>query len=103
MDIYVQPSHFEGVPNSVLEAMAAGLPVVATKVGGVPEIVKDGETGLLVPLNDQASLTRAMEFVIGDLEKGKQMGTCGRRRVTSLFSVEKMVKEYETLYEKVLQ
>ena len=103
MDIYVQPSHFEGVPNSVLEAMAAGLPVVATKVGGVPEIVKDGETGLLVPLNDQASLTRAMEFVIGDLEEGKHMGTCGRRRVASLFSVEKMVKEYETLYEKVLQ
>ena len=102
MDVYVQPSHFEGVPNSVLEAMAAGLPVIATKVGGVPEIVADRETGFLVPLNDQESLTRAIESLVNDLEKGRQMGMRGRRRVTSLFSIENMAKEYEALYEEVL-
>lgn len=103
MDVYVQPSHFEGVPNSVLEAMAAGLPVIATRVGGVPEIVADRETGFLVPSNNQESLTRAIESLVKDLEKGRQMGTCGRRRVTSLFSIEKMAKEYEALYETVLR
>ena len=103
MDIYVQPSHFEGVPNSVLEAMASGLPIIATKVGGVPEIVKDRETGILVSLNDEGGLIKAVEFLVEDLEKRREMGICGQKRVIKLFSIEKMVNDYEKLYEQILQ
>jgi sugar transferase (PEP-CTERM/EpsH1 system associated) len=103
VDIYVQPSKFEGVPNAVLEAMAAGLPVIATKVGGVPEIIEDGRTGILVAVDDKRSLTQSIEFLIENSDKRREMGSLGRKRVTSLFSIEKMVSEYEKLYEEIMQ
>jgi len=103
VDIYVQPSKFEGVPNAVLEAMAAGLPVIATNVGGVPEIVEDGRTGILVEVDDEKTLARSIELLIEDPEKRRKMGSLGRKRVTSLFSIEKMVSEYEKLYEDIMQ
>lgn len=103
MDIYIQPSLFEGVPNAVLEAMAAGLPIVATNVGGVSEIVEDGKTGFLVDPNSEDGLTHAMDILIQHKEKRRQMGQSGRTRVVSLFSIEKMVSDYENLYEQLMQ
>ena len=103
MDIYVQPSRFENVPNSVLEAMAAALPVVATNVGGVREIVKDGETGIMVEVDDERGLVQSIDFLIQHPDKGREMGELGRKRAISLFSLEKMVSEYEKLYDRIMQ
>lgn len=101
MDIYVQPSRFEGIPNSVLEAMASGLPVIATNVGGLHEIVEDGKTGFLVDLDNEAGLIRAIEFLIRHADRRRQMGTDGRKGVISQFSISKMVSDYEDLYERL--
>jgi glycosyltransferase involved in cell wall biosynthesis len=101
MDIYVQPSRFEGIPNSVLEAMASGLPVVATNVGGVHEIVEDGKTGFLVDLDNEAGLIRAIEFLIRHADRRRQMGADGKKRAMSRFSISKMVSDYENLYERL--
>jgi len=103
MDIYVQPSRFEGVPNSVLEAMASGLPVVATNVGGVHEIVEDGKTGVLVDVDEEAGLIRAIEFLIRHVDRRRQMGMDGRKRVMSRFSISKMVSDYEDLYDSLMK
>lgn len=101
-DIFVQPSLHEGLPNTVLEAMAAGLPVVATAVGGTPEAVVDGETGLLVPSRDPDALARAIIQLLGDRDLRRKMGQAGRDRVAEFFSVERMVEETERLYEQLL-
>jgi len=74
----VLPSYFEGIPNSLLESMAAGLPVVATRVGGVPEIVEDGVTGLLVPPGDTEALARAIALLTTDPSLRASMGRAGR-------------------------
>jgi len=103
MDIYVQPSKFEGVPNAALEAMAAGLPVIATNVGGVSEIVEDRMTGILVAVDDERSLTQSIEFLVQHPARRREMGSLGRKRATSLFSIDKMVSEYEKLYEQIMQ
>lgn len=101
MDIYVQPSRFEGMPNSVLEAMASGLPVVATNVGGVREIVEDGKTGFLVDVDNEAGLIRAIELLVRHPDRRRQMGADGRKRVISRFSISTMVSDYEDLYERL--
>jgi glycosyltransferase involved in cell wall biosynthesis len=98
MDVYVQPSHFEGVPNAVLEAMAAGLPVVATNVGGVPEVVEDGATGIIVPPKDCSALTRGIARLLRDPELRRAMGRSSARRAASRFSMAKMVEDYEHLF-----
>lgn len=103
MDIYVQPSKFEGVPNAVLEAMAAGLPVVATDVGGVPEIVEDGVTGFLVSAGDDADLSCRMMDMVWNLDVRKAMGAAGRKRVKERFSMGKMIFDYERLYRRILK
>ncbi len=97
-DLYVQPSLHEGLPNAVLEAMAAGLPVVATAVGGTPELVVDGVTGLLVPPADPNALAWALASLLRDPDRRQCMGGAGRERVAEHFSVEQMVEKTERLY-----
>jgi len=102
LDIFVLPSLSEGLPMSVLEAMACGLPVVATQVGGLPEVIEDGKTGLLVPSQDEQQLTLALEVLIQHEKQRKVLGEQGRKRVVEHFSVQKMTNEYQELYESLV-
>jgi glycosyltransferase involved in cell wall biosynthesis len=97
-DISVLSSHEEGFSNAILESMAAGLPVVATRVGGNPEAIIDGETGWLVPPKKPKELALKIMDLLNDPEKAKKWGEAGRRRVKQNFSHEKMVAEYIKLY-----
>ncbi|NSW58762.1 MAG: glycosyltransferase [Armatimonadetes bacterium] len=101
-DIYVQPSIWEGFPNAVLEAMAMGRPVVATDVGGVPELVRNGETGLLVPAADPELLANAINQLLDNEALARSMGAAGRLRVRESFSIEQMALRLECLYRQVM-
>jgi glycosyltransferase involved in cell wall biosynthesis len=101
-DIVALPSRFgEGCPNALLEAMAAGKPVVAARTGGIPEVVVDGETGLLVPREDLNALRRALLRLAADPALRAKMGAAGRDRVEREFSVDRVVKSYEALYSEL--
>jgi glycosyltransferase involved in cell wall biosynthesis len=102
LDVFVQPSLHEGLPNAVLEAMAAGLPVVATAVGGTPEVVVDGITGLLVPPSDPDTLAQAITILLRDSGLRHKMARAGRERVAKHFAVKRMVEQTEQLYEQLL-
>lgn len=86
LDVFVLPSWIEGLPLVVLEAMAQGRAVIATAVGGTPELVSDGETGLLVPPQDVEALARAIDALLGDPARAEHMGAAGRLRVRQEFS-----------------
>jgi glycosyltransferase involved in cell wall biosynthesis len=103
MDIFVLPSLSEGMSITLLEAMGAGLPVVATRVGGNPEVVVDGETGFLVPSDDERRMAARLKTLLGDSRLRQKMGAAGKLRAESVFSMEKTVSEYHRLYEKVLK
>jgi glycosyltransferase involved in cell wall biosynthesis len=98
----VHPSHEEGFSNVILEAMAAGKAVVATRVGGNPEAVVDGETGALVPPGAPPCLAEALLALLREPEITRAMGEAGRRRVVERFSVDRMVREIGTLYEDLV-
>jgi glycosyltransferase involved in cell wall biosynthesis len=102
MDVFVLSSDWEGMPNAVLEAMACGLPVVATSVGGTPDVVVDGGTGLLVPPRDSLALADALRALAADADRRRGMGIAGRQRVVLCFSAERMVARTEALYEELL-
>ncbi len=102
MDLFVLPSLNEALPIVVLEAMAAGLPVIATRVGGVPEIVDHEKTGLLVEPGSEDSLYSALDRLIFDADLREQLAQAGRRRVASDFTIERMVERIEGLYEELL-
>lgn len=101
--LFVLPSLTEGISLTLLEAQACGLPVVATKVGGNPEVVGDGETGLLVPPGNPAELAAAIVRLAGAPEMAKAMGAAGRRRVEQRFDVGRMIANYEDLYYRNLR
>lgn len=103
MDVFVLPSLAEGISNTLLEAMASGLPVIATKVGGNGELVVDGQTGLLVPPADPARLSEAMAVLLTHPQRAASFGRAGRVRVCEQFSLEAMVSSYLTVYETRLR
>jgi glycosyltransferase involved in cell wall biosynthesis len=98
----VLPSLWEGMPNVVLEAMAASLPVVATRVEGVDELVIPGETGLIVPPASSADLTDALETMLGNSARAQAMGESGRQRVETQFSWDTMAASYDALYSRLV-
>jgi glycosyltransferase involved in cell wall biosynthesis len=101
-DIVALPSRFgEGCPNALLEAMSAGKPVVAARTGGIPEVVVDGETGLLVTREDPDALRGALLRLAADPALRAKMGAAGRDRVEREFSVDRVVKSYEALYSEL--
>jgi glycosyltransferase involved in cell wall biosynthesis len=101
-DALMLTSRSEGMPNSVLEAMSAGLPVVATRVGGLVDLVEEGATGYLRELDDRAGLISACRSLLLDAAARERMGTRAMSRVESEFSVESMVEAYERLYDQLL-
>lgn len=101
-DVFVLSSTTEGISLTLVEAASAGLPIVATRVGGNPEIVRDGETGLLVPPGDPAALAAGLELLASDPDRA-EMGRRGRARMVERFSVDRMVQAYEHLYAEVLE
>jgi glycosyltransferase involved in cell wall biosynthesis len=102
-DIAVLPSLAEGLPNAVLEYLAAGLPVVASALGGNLEVVQDGLTGLLVPSQDSAALTSALTRLLSEEKLRQRIGAAGRRHVAQNFSFERLVSEVDNLYTTLLQ
>jgi sugar transferase (PEP-CTERM/EpsH1 system associated) len=102
LDAFVLPSRAEGISNTVLEAMATGLPVIATNVGGNAELVKDGASGVLVPAQNVESLARAIVRLASNTHEGTAMGRVGRLEVEQRFSLEVMVAAYQELYERAL-
>ncbi len=102
MDFIVLPSLGEGLPLALAEAMALGKAVVATKVGGIPELVRDGKEGLLVPPADAPALAEAMKALIVDSKRRQQMAETGRNRISEQFSMEKVAGEVLETYERLM-
>lgn len=98
MDVYVLASIAEGISNTILEAMACGLPVVATGVGGSPELVDDGKTGFIFTSGDYRELAERISFYFNNLSVLRDHGFNGRMRAEERFSLKRMLKEYEKLY-----
>lgn len=102
MDVFALPSLSEGLSMAILEAMTASKPVVATRVGGNPELVLHLETGLLVPSEDSLAFAKGLEQVLGDNALAQRMGLAGRRRAGQYFGLDTMVENYETLYQHTI-
>ncbi|MBI4635711.1 MAG: glycosyltransferase family 4 protein [Candidatus Rokubacteria bacterium] len=102
LDLVALSSRNEGSPVSLIEAMAAARAVVATRVGGVPDLVEDGVTGRLVPPGDPAALAGTMLTLLADPERRRDMGLAGRKRVYPAFSVERLVGDMDRLYTDLL-
>jgi glycosyltransferase involved in cell wall biosynthesis len=103
IDLFVLPSLSEGFGIALVEAMAAGCPVVATAVGGIPEVVLEGHTGVLIPAGDSTALADALARLLKDGSKARALGRKGQRWVATQFSVSTMVRHHENLYERLLQ
>src|SRR5262249_53377113 len=95
------PSAFEGMPNAVMEAMLAGLPVVASNIPGNDELVVDGETGFLVPVGDTKAIASRLNRLLDDDVLRSSLGRAGQRRVTEQFHVQKMVDSHVRLYRQL--
>ena len=100
-DVFLLTSRWEGLPYTVLEAMAAGLPVVAPAVGGMAEAVEDGVSGVLVPVADTAAFAEALGRLCGDAKVRARMGKAGHGRWQAEFTLERMVAAFESLYEEL--
>ncbi len=101
-DIFVYPSHWEGLGLSIIEASACRLPVIATNVGGIPEVVAHGESGLLVPPGASDALAVALSELMEDTDRRREMGEAGRRLVEERFDIDKLATRLKGIYENLL-
>lgn len=101
--LFVLPSYQEGLPNSLLEAMACGLPVIASKIGGVVDVVEDGKSGILFEPGDVSRLASAMIKLLNDNELRMRLGKEARKRIVDSFSIDRIADEYISLYERLLK
>jgi len=99
--VFVMPSFYETFGISVIEAMAFGLPVVATRTGGLPEVVEDGVTGILVPTGDAEALADALIRLLRDPDLRQRMGQAGQERVRAEFTIDRVVSQTLAVYESV--
>jgi N-acetyl-alpha-D-glucosaminyl L-malate synthase BshA len=102
-DLFLLPSSSESFGLSALEALASGVPVVGTNAGGVPEVVRDGETGILCGVGDIDGMTRAALGILTDREKWKAMSELGQKDARARFSLDEIVSKYEHLYKTSLE
>jgi glycosyltransferase involved in cell wall biosynthesis len=102
-DIVTVPSHIEPLGNATLEAMAAGRPVVGSRVGGIPEMIVDGVTGTLVPPRDATALAAAVEALVHDAGRRRALGEAGRRRAAECFGAEAHARRVQAVYERLLE
>jgi sugar transferase (PEP-CTERM/EpsH1 system associated) len=102
MDLFVLSSIREGIPLTILEAMVAGLPIVATSVGGIPEVIINEETGILVPSKNPTALANAIVRILSDSSLAQRMGSKGNERIKETFSIQRTIAEYERLYRECL-
>ena len=102
MDIYALSSLREGLPNVILEAMALGTPIVATKVAGVPRIIDQGHNGLVVPIGDENRLTDALRILLDDAELRNQLATAGRQVIETRYSFVARMKKITQVYDDLL-
>ena len=103
MDIFALTSRIEGMPLAILEAWAARRPVIASRVGGVPAIVSEGNNGILFDSGDEAALTRAISRLLRDPEEARRLGAAGRNYVRSQFDLRMMADSYEKHYRELLR
>ena len=103
LDVFVLPSRAEGISNTILEAMASGLPVIATDVGGNGELIANGESGTLVPAGDSAALSAQMAAYAADESRRRRHGDVGCRRVGEHFSMTRMLDAYSGLYDQLME
>ena len=102
LDVFILPSLAEGLGRSMLEAMSAGKPIVASAVGGIPEAIEDGKSGLLVPPDDSRALAQAIALLLDHPEKAQELGRASRLRAEQLFDQNKMIDSICALYEELL-
>jgi glycosyltransferase involved in cell wall biosynthesis len=102
MDVLVLPSYTEGLPRVVLEAQATGTPVIATRVGGVPEVIRDSETGLLVDPRRPSQLAKALDRLVTDETERTRLGDNGRAAIKDEFSWEALYDRYERYLDQIL-
>jgi N-acetyl-alpha-D-glucosaminyl L-malate synthase BshA len=101
-DVFLLPSELESFGLSALEAMARGVPVVGSDAGGLPEVVRHGESGYLLPVGDVEGMAARTIEILKDDERRREMGEAARHRVESLFDAERVVGQYEAVYARVL-
>jgi sugar transferase (PEP-CTERM/EpsH1 system associated) len=103
MDVFVLTSFSEGLSNSIMEAMASGLPIVATDVGGNSELVINNETGFLFPSQDAGALAQRILQLADDVDNRNKIGLAGRKRMEDFFTMDKMIQNYENLYRSAIR
>jgi L-malate glycosyltransferase len=101
MDLFALPSHQEGIPMVLLEAMGTGLPVVASSVGGIPHVIKDGSMGILINSRSPSAWSEALTTLLKDPSRRQAMGNCARSHIRANFSVERMAARYLAVYQCV--
>jgi glycosyltransferase involved in cell wall biosynthesis len=101
VDVFVLPSHREGLPNVILEALAAGTPIVATPVGAIPDVLED-DCGVLVPLKDAGALEAALRELIESPERRRELADKGRARIEERYSIDVVMRGYVEIYRSVM-